>query len=115
MANADGSDAHKLTDTLSTYHISWSRDGRWIVGERNGALEVIDVQNLGADPTLIEIPGGRATEPRWSPDASRIVFTYTKTGSKTSQIATVTPGGTDLVLLTSGHVDRSPDWGFPGF
>ena len=115
MANADGSDAHKLTDTLSTYHVSWSRDGRWIVGERNGALEVIDLEHLGADPLLIQVPNGTATEPRWSPDASRIVFTYTKTGSKTSQIATIAAGGTDLVLVTSGNVDRSPDWGFPGF
>jgi Tol biopolymer transport system component len=115
MAGADGSDAHKITDTLSTYQVSWSRDGRWIVGERNGALEVIDLQHLGADPTLLEIPDGTATQPRWSPDGSRIVFVFTKTGSKTSQVATVNPDGSGLVLVTSGSVDLAPDWGVPGF
>jgi len=115
MCNADGSDAHKITDTLSTYRISWSRDGRWIVGERNGALEVIDLQNLGADPRLVEIPNGKATEPRWSPDGSRIVFVFTKKGTSKPQIATVNADGSGLVLVTSGAVDGSPDWGFPGF
>jgi hypothetical protein len=115
VANADGSDAHKLVDTLSTYRISWSHDGRWIVGERNGAIEIIDLQHLGADPTLVSVPDGTATEPRWSPDASRIVFVYTKSGSKLSQIATMAPDGSDMTLLTSGNIDVSPDWGTPGF
>ena len=115
MVAADGSNAYKLTDTLSTYRIGWSRDGRWIVGERDGAIEVIDLQDLTADPQRIELAGGAATEPRFSPDGTRIVFVFQKTGSKTTSIATVKLDGTDVVKLTSGELDRSPDWGAPGF
>jgi Tol biopolymer transport system component len=115
IANADGTNAHKVTDTLSTYRVAWSHDGRWIVGERSGVLEVFDLQDLTADPVKIEIPGGKATEPRFSPDSTRIVFVFTKTGAKTTSIESVTLAGTDLVQITSGQLDRSPDWGAPGF
>lgn len=115
IANADGSNAHKLTDTLSTYRISWSHDGRWIVGERDGVLELFDLQNLTADPTRIGVPGGKATEPRFSPDDTRIVFVFTKTKATTSSIESVKVDGSDLVQVTSGERDRSPDWGTPGF
>jgi hypothetical protein len=115
MANSDGSNAHKVTDTLTTYRISWSKDGRWIVGERDGVLEVFDLTNLTKDPLRITIPGGRATEPRVSPDGSRIVFVFTKTGSKTSSLESVGIDGSKIVQITSGEIDRSPDWGTPGF
>jgi len=115
IANADGSNAHKITDTLSTNRISWSSDGRWIVGERDGVIEVFDLQDLSADPMRIQIPGGKASEPRFSPDATRIVYVFTKTGSKTTSIESIGRDGSDAVVLTSGEVDRSPDWGTPGF
>ncbi|HLX34242.1 MAG TPA: hypothetical protein VKR30_03255 [Candidatus Limnocylindrales bacterium] len=115
VANANGSDAHKLTDTLSTYRISWSDDGRWLVGTRDGYLEVFDLTDLTADPEKLSFPGGTASEPRFSPDGSRIVFVFTKAGSKTTSIETVARDGSDLIRLTSGSLDRSPDWGAPGF
>jgi Tol biopolymer transport system component len=115
IVNADGSNPRKITDTLTTPRICWSRDGRWIVGERDGILEVFDLENLTADPVKIQIPGGKATEPRFSPDSTRIVFVFTKTGAKTTSIESVTLAGTDLVQITSGQLDRSPDWGAPGF
>jgi WD40-like Beta Propeller Repeat len=115
IANADGSNAHKITDTLSTKRISWSRDGRWIVGERDGVLELFDLQNLTVDPQRISLPGGKASEPRFAPDDSRIVFVFTKTGSKTTSIESIGLDGSDLQVITSGQLDVSPDWGAPGF
>lgn len=115
VTKADGSDPQKLTDTLSTYRVAWSHDGRWIVGEREGVLELFDLTDLTKDPARITIPGGTATEPRFSPDGSRIVFVYTKTGSSTTAIESVALDGSGVVQITSGEVDRSPDWGTPGF
>src|SRR5262249_19514137 len=115
LANADGSNAHKITDTLSTERISWSRDGRWIVGERSGVLEIFDLQNLTVDPARIELPDGKATELRYSPDGSRIRVGFTKTGSKTTSIQTIALDGSDRQTITTGERDASPDWGAPGF
>jgi Tol biopolymer transport system component len=115
MCNADGSGAHKITDTLSGYHISWSRDGRWIVGTGGGSLLVFDLQDLTAEPLKISIPGGSASNPRWSPDGTRIVFQFTKVRTAASQIDSIAADGTDLRILTSGHNDEWPDWGTPGF
>src|SRR5439155_7815021 len=107
IANDDGGNAHKITDTLSTYRISWSKDGRWIVGERDGILEVFDLTDLTRDPRRITIPGGRASEPRWSPDSTRIVFVFTKKGASTTSIESVAADGSDLVQITTGQLDRS--------
>jgi WD40-like Beta Propeller Repeat len=115
VAKADGSEAQKLTDTLSTYRVAWSHDGRWIVGEREGVLELFDLTDLTKDPARITIAGGKATEPRFSPDGTRIVFVYTKTGAATTSIESVALDGSGVVQITSGEVDRSPDWGTPGF
>jgi Tol biopolymer transport system component len=115
VAKVDGSDAQKLTDTLSTYRIAWSHDGRWIVGERDGVLELFDLTDLTKDPARIRIPGGAASEPRFSPDGTRIVFVYTKSGAGTTSIESVALDGSGTVQITSGEVDRSPDWGTPGF
>jgi Tol biopolymer transport system component len=115
ICDADGGNAHKISDTLTTYRISWSVDGRWIVGVRNGGLEVLDLQNLTVDPRLVTFKGAQASEPRWSPDGTRILFVYTKTGSGKTSIATVNTDGSGLKLLTTGNADLSPDWGVPGF
>jgi WD40 repeat protein len=115
VADDDGSNAHKLTDTLSEYRIDWSRDGRWIVGSRDGTIELFDLQNLSADPVRITLPGGKISEPRFSPDGSRLVYVFTRTGAKTSSIETIATDGSGRVVLTTGQLDKSPDWAAPGF
>jgi Tol biopolymer transport system component len=114
ICDIDGGNPHKITDTLAGYRVSWSDDGRWIVGDSGGSLVVFDMQNLGADPVKIDIPGGAASQPRWSPDATRIVFELRKNALET-QIVSIARDGSDLVRLTTGHDDESPDWGTPGF
>jgi hypothetical protein len=113
---ADGSEAAKITDTLSGYRVSWSPDGQFIAGTTaDGSLLVFDLQNLTVDPRIIPIPGGIASAPRWSPDGSRIVFQFTKTRAKASQIYSIAADGSDLFQITRGGDDQSPDWGTPGF
>jgi Tol biopolymer transport system component len=46
---------------------------------------------------------GAGTSPAWSPDGSRIIYSYYPTGS----IAVINPDGTGRTEITSG---ANPDW-----
>ena len=110
--NADGSNVHKLTDTLTGYDVSWSPDGQAIAGDANGKLLIFDLRNPGVGPTAITIPSGSATQPRWSPDGTRLVFQFVANGATSPDIYTVKADGTDPRRLTSNpSSDVSPDWG----
>jgi len=112
----DGANPKKITDTLSGYRVAWSHDGRYIAGDSGGSLLIFDLKSLGTDPVRITIPNGEASQARWSPDDSHLVFQMVRKGSTIPHIYTVAVDGSDLVQITDGpHRDEFPDWGTPGF
>jgi TolB protein len=79
VANADGSDAHNLTDHPSYEGWpAWSPDGTQIAfaANRNGVDHQIFVMRAdGSNVRLLADTHGRATSPKWAPDGRSIYFT----------------------------------------
>lgn len=112
MASVDGSNTRKIADTLTSYGVSWSKDGRWIAGSANGRLLIFDLQDLGSPPRQISIAKGSAVGARWSPNGKALVLGFVRTGTVTREIYTVNADGTNPVPLTDPlHLDEYPDWG----
>jgi Tol biopolymer transport system component len=112
VCDVDGSNARKITDTLTGYDVSWSPDGRWIAGDANGALLLFDLTNLGSPPTTITFSRGSASQPRWSPDGTHLVFQFVRSGGTGPEVYVANVDGSDLHQLTTGpKPDTSPDWG----
>jgi Tol biopolymer transport system component len=111
MARVDGTDTHKLVDTLIGYRVSLTRDGTRIAGSLNGQLLIFDLRDISAQPRQIAIPKGTAVNPRWSPDGTRLVFAFARSDG-TRQIYVVNADGTNPKRLTSDvRRDEYPDWG----
>jgi Tol biopolymer transport system component len=112
VVNADGSGAHKISDTLVGYRVAWSPDGDSIVADdAKGHLILFDLHHLGEQPVQISIPNAKASVPRWSPDGTRLVFLLDR-GAAGSDIYTVALDGSELTRVTTNAVnDGAPDWG----
>ena len=111
-ANADGSNRVQLTtDAASDLRPAWSYNGTQIVfaSDRNNTPGVFDLFVMNANGTnqvnITNTPTIDEDYPAWSPDGSVIAF------SRDGDIYTMTPGGTNLVRLTTGAGDEiEPDW-----
>jgi Tol biopolymer transport system component len=115
ICDADGKNAHKLTDTLTGYRVSWSRDGRYVAGAQNGQILIFDLTDLTAQPRAIKFTDGAAYTPRFSPDGKRIVYAFIRKSTTTHEIYTVNFDGSDRKRLTTNiKRDEYPDWG-PSF
>jgi Tol biopolymer transport system component len=77
MANADGSDAHRVTDGPQDFSPTWSPDGTAIAFVRGGqsSYRIATVAPDGSDLRLLTPGSPEAdTEPAWSPDGRTIAF-----------------------------------------
>jgi TolB protein len=79
LANADGSEPRRMTDT--PYGInsspSWSPDGKRIafVSNRGGSPQIYVMNADGSNPRRLTFQGNYNQTPDWSPVGDRIVFT----------------------------------------
>ena len=88
IVTPDGSSVRWLKTKKPYHSISWSPDRTQLVGERQGDLWLIDVDDVGAQTRLTS---GRSEDayPAWSPDGSTIVFTRQAPGSNISRLYTI--------------------------
>lgn len=99
----DGSQLLPLTpDSVTSLNPDWSRDGKRIafVAVFPGSEAQIAIMQADGS-SLIRLTDG--TDPAWSRDGSKLVF------SRTDGLFTINPDGTNLVRLTTGQ-HHAPAW-----
>ncbi len=128
MVNTDGTNLHQLTDVVRSRHARWSPDGSHLLFEGlasgfTAMREERDVWAIDADGTGLTRITSQGITPwdqyaAWSPDGSRIVFTYIDPGTGVRSLRVTNTDGsgvTTLLSATEGQrfVFQSPDWGPP--
>jgi Tol biopolymer transport system component len=115
MIRADGTDKRELTSgPVNSGFPSWSPDGKHIVyrvwTKEARSLQILDLDNGKST----QLTSGNDNFPMWSPRGDRICFTRDTGGTKSFDIFTIRPDGTDLKQLTDApgndaHCAWSPD------
>jgi TolB protein len=85
------------------------RSSLWTVRTDGTHLQQITTSGLACGTPTSDPDAVGCTQPRWSPDGRRIIFSGS--GPDGSDIYTVRPNGTGLVQVTHDGGDDSPTWG----
>ncbi|MEO8230148.1 MAG: hypothetical protein ABI628_10360 [Chloroflexota bacterium] len=103
VANADGTDIHKIVDAPRYADAAWSPDSRQIAftSDEGGAFGLSVVDRDGGNQRLVREFAGAILIPDWSPDGMTLVFESHQSGD--GEIGSVSIDGTDERNLT-----RSP-------
>jgi dipeptidyl aminopeptidase/acylaminoacyl peptidase len=109
---ANGTGALRLTNnTDGDRHPAWSPDGTKIVfaSDRSAGSTLNDLYVMNPNGTgqtaITNTPDVDESYPSWSADGTRIAF------SRDGDIATISPSGTGLVMLTATErMEIEPDW-----
>jgi dipeptidyl aminopeptidase/acylaminoacyl peptidase len=114
VANADGTNAHQLTDNYSDNDPAWSPDGKEIAFDGNrDDLNSTDVYVMNADGSGVKrltTDVAPDSHPAWSPDGQWIVFQSERVSKRSPQIFVMRRDGTDVRQLTTGRGNTSPSW-----
>ena len=121
VIGADGSGNVVLTSGPATHASpNWSPDGKRLVLASRTNPDPPRIELMNADgservhvtrisPTVFGLLG--AVDPSWSPDGSRIAFVQWDDDSRSTDVYTIKPDGSDLTNLThSPFTESSIDW-----
>jgi len=107
VANADGTDAHRITPWNVTYRAEWSPDGDWIAldyeesGSDSVPRNIFVVHPDGTELTRITSndDGKMSFAPTWSPDSQTLLLVRREFDDE-PDLWTVNVDGTDLFQVT---------------
>ena len=88
---------------------SQDREARIAVATAAGRIALVDADGRRV-ATLAGRAGWEDTDPAWSPDGTRIVFTRTKDGYRSFQIYVARADGSGARRITRGRFDFRPAW-----
>ena len=109
LVDANGGEPRLLYDGPMEDPGRFSPDGLSVVTSTNGSLEVTNLD--GKVLHEIAIAGSYLFGPVWSPDGTRIAFSF-GTGGPFAEIYTSLPDGTDLRQVTqTADTEIAVDWG----
>ena len=117
-ANPDGSNPTQLTDpTTYPKSICWSPDGSQLAfvdraADKTSALYLIATNGTGKPHRLIANDGGTETDPSWSPDGRKIVFSTAPNvgASAQSDIRVFDLATGTTTVLPASHGLLAPRW-----
>jgi serine/threonine protein kinase/WD40 repeat protein len=87
--------------------VSWSRDGRYIVSNKNSEVIYIDMRENKPRPRTVDV-SARATGVRLSPDGRYLAFVSEETGRREVYVAPFPQGGRKWRVSVRGGVQ--PKW-----
>ncbi len=104
-----GGPAQMLDSDVDGAGVSWTPDGRILVGSGSGVLAIADIG--GKAEVLLSVPGG-ALRPQLLPDGRHVLYTTYGNGLFSTQVQPVDGGAAEVVLenasgaffVPSGHV-----------
>ena len=112
VMNADGTNPIQLTSAAGgSRNPAWSPNGSLIAfdSNRSGTNQIYVMNADGSGPAPVPSTAG-GSDPDWSLDGSRIVFTCP--AGKSTDICAIGPDGSRLVDLTNNRLtENSPAWG----
>jgi len=111
VANADGSNPHKILGETNAKYLAWSHDGKWIAFasqpiQKEGVNVNIDaIRPDGSDRRTIIVGG---SQPAWSPDNKQIVFSTCRAAD--CGIFKASSLGGESGTMVAGGLGANPAW-----
>jgi Tol biopolymer transport system component len=106
VADADGTDAHRITPWNETYRAEWSPDGEWIAYDFDPSgygdphdLYVVHPDGTGRTQVTSNEDGKMSFAPTWSPDSHTLLFVRRELEDE-PDLWTVNVDGTGLFQVT---------------
>jgi Tol biopolymer transport system component len=97
---------------MSAFQLDFSRDGEWVTYVAPPGHSVWCSRIDGSQATQVTLPPLSATNPRFSPDRSKIVFYGYQPGHRTGMFLVPPSGGSVVALVPKGKdaEQKEPNW-----
>ena len=100
--------------SIRAEQLDFSRDGRWVAYVLYPEGSVWRGRLDGSERLQLTFPPTQASNPRWSPDGKRIVFSASTFGKLQKIYSVAAEGGASEQLTTGERADFDPSWSADG-